>query len=82
MDPLDEMIIAGSQTSGDDTVDTESKDASDRVLATQGIIIEQQETGFDASSKHLGDFSRELMEEGGIEIVQNSESEMDDESYL
>ena len=56
-----------------DTFDTpqESADLSTRTLEKQGILVEKNEDIQDISNKHLDDFSKELFEEGGIEIVSN-----------
>ena len=66
-------------------VHDEKDDASLRALEGQGISIigggrsEPHETGSD--QEPLDQFSRELMDEGGIEIVTGDESE-EEESFL
>lgn len=63
----------------------EKDDASLRALEGQGISIiggahsEPHETSNEP--EHLDQFSRELMDEGGIEIVSGDESE-EEESFL
>lgn len=58
----------------------EADDASLKALEGQGIsILGEQGQPTSAESKHLDDFSRELMNEGGIEILSGDEEE---ESFL
>lgn len=87
----DYIIITGSRnldegsSNSDAVVHEEGEDASLRALEGQGISIigaehnEPHETSNEP--EHLDQFSRELMDEGGIEIVSGDESE-EEESFL
>ncbi len=72
------LIIEGSRNLSDDATDPydttmESADAFDRTMKKQGIAIDVGDV--EATDKSLGDFSKELLDQGGIEIVSSKEGE-------
>ena len=74
------LIIEGSRNLGDDAIEPddtikESADVFDSTMQKQGIIIEMGYDGIDAPDKNLDDFSRELLDQGDIEIVSSEEGE-------
>lgn len=83
----DYIIITGSRnldegsSNSDATVHEEREDASLRALEGQGISILDKEArqATNTDDKPRDQFSRELMDEGGIEIVSANEEE---ESFL
>lgn len=71
-------LDAGPVHSGEE-IHEEGEDASLRALESQGIsILDEKEHG--TNEEPLEQFSRELLSEGGIEIVSGDEAE--DEAYL
>ncbi len=71
------LIIEGSRNIGDDAIEPddttrESADFFDRTMQKHGIAIDVDDV--DATDKNLDDFSRELLDQGGIEIVSSEES--------
>lgn len=77
----DYIVITESHDLNDDSNDSDVKtqmegdDVSRRTLEDQGISI----IGEDGGPEKIGDidqFSRELMDEGGIEIVSGDEEEL------
>ena len=85
----DYIIITGSRnldegsSNSDAVVHEEGEDASLRALEGQGISILGEETrqSTNTETEPRDQFSRELMDEGGIEIVTGDESE-EEESFL
>ncbi len=82
MDSSDDtgIIIEESRNLSDDTIEPdnttqESVDILGRTMKDQGIAIEMDYTGAEATAKNLDTFSRELLDQGGIEIVSSEEEE-------
>ncbi len=78
------LIIEESRNLGDDAIElddttNESADLFDHTMQKQGITIEVGYGGVEATAKNLTDFSQELLDQGGIEIVSSEEGE---ERYL
>lgn len=63
----DGPILSGTKTNNED------EDTSLRALENQGISIIQKEASAAATVEPRDQFSRELMEEGGIEIIPSDE---------
>lgn len=76
-----DLIIEGSRNLGDDAVDAdagireESTAIFNSTMKKQGIAIEASDSSVNATSKSLGDFSKELLAQGDIEIVSSEEGE-------
>lgn len=77
----DYIIITGSLNLNDDTANSddnlivaggEAEDASLRTLQKQGIFLEK-DTESPVRAKPLDEFSKELLEQSGIEIVSSEE---------
>ncbi len=74
------IIIEESRNLSDDAIEIddttqESVDVLGRTMKDQGIAIEVDYTGAEATAKNLDTFSRELLDQGGIEIVSSEEGE-------
>ncbi len=74
------LIIEESRNIGDDAIEAddtthESSELFDSVMQKQGISIEASYASLDATNKDIADFSRELLAEGGIEIVSSEDGE-------
>lgn len=79
----DYIIITGSRNLNDDTanpddrpsaLEGETEDVSLRTLQKQGIFLEK-DTEPPVRAKPLDEFSKELFEQSGIEIVSSEEGE-------
>lgn len=74
----DYIIVEDSENLDDDkankNTDTkpENNEDSTRTLEAQGIFIENSGVSGDTNIKHL-DFTKELQEQGGIEIISSEE---------
>lgn len=80
--PNDYIIITDSQDLGEDSVSDneyrkEPESASRRVLESQGISILGEDEN-PVLTEPRDQFSRELMDEGGVEIVASD----DEESFM
>lgn len=80
------IIVEESLNLNDDAPDSsntgnESADAFGRVMEKQGITIETSENDPSATTKNLADFSRELLDQGGVEIVPNEDDVDEDKEY-
>lgn len=80
MTKSDYIVVTGSRNLDDGTSDSdgqiheEGEDASLRALEGQGIsIIEREENP--GTSEPRDQFSQELLDEGGIEIIEAEEEE-------
>ena len=80
------IVITGSRNLDDEADDSnpppidESEDASFRAMESKGISIIEK-TELPMSEEHLDNFSRDLLKEGGIEIVPNEYKE-EEEAFL
>ena len=80
MGPSDDYILVedaknltdDSTTKTSDTKQENNEDSA-RTLEAQGIFIESSTEKSETAPKHLDDFSRELQDIGGIEIVSSEE---------
>jgi len=76
----DDYILVEESRNLDEDIDEkdlapeESEDASKRVLNQQGIFVLTKEGGPE-TLKTPKEFSRELLQEGGIEIIESGEGE-------
>ncbi len=79
------IIIENSRNLDDDTIEPskfseESPAAFGLALQNQGIFLENSDSEAGTTAKNIGDFSKELLNEGGIEII-TKEEEYGEEIY-
>ncbi len=73
-----DIIIEESHNLGDDAIEPkdtpmESSVAFDNIMQKQGITIEVNSGDVVTPNKNLKDFSKELLNQGGVEIVSSEE---------